>query len=197
MPRLTLSRLAVPVLLALAVGVAACGGSDDGAEQADATVPRLTTPTTPAATPTTTVATTPTTTVPTTTAPPPATTPAPPQTTATQPPQTTLTTPPSNGGATTTPSRTTPSQGQTGGATGPTACGDVANGFISGVEASGAACGEATGVANEWLGAVGESGPEADVVAGGYACSGRRTGDTTAITCIADGGRRITFSAAN
>lgn len=190
MPRLTFTRLAAPVLVAVAVGLSACGGSDD-AEQADATVPKATR-TTPATTPTT-PATTPTTTVPTT----PQTTPAqPPQTTATQPPAQTTparprTTP--NGGA---QPRTTPSQ-PTGGATGPASCGNVANGFISGVQASGAACGEATSVANEWLGAVGESGPEGDVVAGGYACSGRRSGDATAVTCIADGGRRVTFSANN
>jgi hypothetical protein len=193
MPRLTFHRSAVPVLLALAVGLAACGGSDD-AEQADATVPKqtqrapeITVPTTPATTPTTTVPTTPQTTA----------TQPPPQTTATQPPpQTTATTPPAQNGGATTPPRTTPSQ-PTGGATGPSACGNVANGFISGVQASGAACGEATSVANEWLGQVGESGPEGDVVAGGYACSGRRSGDSTTVTCIADGGRRITFSANN
>ncbi|MBB4665253.1 hypothetical protein [Conexibacter arvalis] len=194
MPRLEFPRFAVPVLLALAVGVAGCGGSDD-AEQADATVPtqaqqrrapEITVPTTPQTTPTTPVQTTP------------QTTPVePPQTTATQqtPPQTTPAQPPQTGGATT-PRRATSPQ-QTGGATGPTACGDVANGFISGVQASGAGCGEATSVANEWLGAVGESGPEADVVAGGYACSGSRAGDATSITCIADGGRRVTFSANN
>lgn len=189
MPRLSFSRFAAPVLLVLAVGLlAACGGSDD-AEQADATVPatvqrapEITVPTTPSTTPTTTVPTTP------------QTTPSqPPQTTATQP-QTTATQPPDTGGAAA--PRRTPSQ-QTGGATGPSACGDVANGFISGVQTSGAPCGEATSVANEWLGSVGESGPEADVVAGGYACTGSRSGDATVVTCIGDGGRRITFSANN
>lgn len=187
MSRLTFSRFAAPVLVAVALGLSACGGSDD-AEQADATVPQTTRSTTP-----TTPVTTPTTTVPTQTT----TTPAqPPQTTATQPPATTPTTPQQNGGATTPArSRTTPSQ--TGGATGPSSCGSVAGGFISGVQASGTACGEATSVANDWLGQVGESGPEADVVAGGYACSGRRSGDATAITCIAEGGRRVTFSANN
>lgn len=192
MPRLTFPRFAVPVLLALAVGAAGCGGADD-AEQADATVPKQTRTATTPATP----ATTPTVTVPTTT------TPAPPQTTATQPPQTTPTTPAQNGGATTpaTPSRPAPSKPQTGGAGTPSntssACGTVANGFISGMQASGAACSEAASVANEWLGAVGESGPEGDVVAGGYACSGRKAGDSTAVTCIGDGGRRVTFSANN
>lgn len=192
MPRIEFPRFAAAVLLVLAVGfLAACGGSDDP-EQADATVPvatqrapEITVPTTPSTTPTTTVPTTP------------QTTPAqPPQTTATQqqPPQTTATQPPDTGGATA--PRRTPSQ-ETGGATGPSACGDVANGFVSGVQASGAACSEATSVANEWLGAVGESGPEGDVVAGGYACSGSRSGDSTSVTCIGDGGRRITFSANN
>lgn len=186
MPRLTFPRLA-PVMLVLALGLAACGGSDD-AEQADATVPTIAqarTQTTPATTPTTptTPATTPT-------------TPAPPTTTATQPSQGTTTTPPPDNGGASEPPRTTP-RPQTGGAPTPSACGDVANGFISGVQASGAACGEATGVAQAWLGAVGEAGPEADVVASGYACSGSRQGDSTAVTCIADGGRRVTFSANN
>lgn len=190
MPRLTFPRL-VPVLLVLALGVSACGGSDD-AEQADATVSQPTQPRTqetlPATTPTvpTTPATVPT--VPTT-----------PQTTATTPPPaTTPTTPDQNGGATQPRElpATTPSE-QSGGAATPASCGDVANGFISGVQASGAECGEATGVANAWLGSVGDSGPEGDVVAAGYACSGSRQGDSTVVTCIADGGRRVTFSANN
>lgn len=189
MPRRTFPRL-VPVLLALSVGIAACGGSDEP-EQVDATVsqPRTT------ATRQTPTVTTPTTTAPaqTTTVPPVTTTP---QTTATQPPATTPTTPQSNGGATQ-PSQpeTTPSD-DTGGATSPVGCGNVAGGFITGVQASGADCGEATGVASAWLDAIGESGPDADVAAAGFACSGALNGTKANVTCIADGGRRVTFSAA-
>jgi hypothetical protein len=187
MPRLTFPRL-VPVLLVLSVGVAACGGSD-APEQVDATVsqPR-----------TTARQQTPTVTMPTTTTPPTVTTspPTTPQTTPAQPAATTPTTPPANGGATqpSEQARTTPSE-QSGGAGTPASCGTVAGGFINGVQASGAGCGEATGVASAWLDAIGESGPDADVAAAGYACSGALNGTKASVTCIADGGRRVTFEA--
>lgn len=63
------------------------------------------------------------------------------------------------------------------------------------MQATGADCGEATGVAGAWLDAIGESGPDADVVAAGFACSGALNGQKTSVTCIADGGKRVTFSA--
>lgn len=188
MPRRTFPRL-VPVLLALSVGVAACGGSDD-AEQVDATVsqPRTT------ATQQTPTVTTPTTTTPAqTTTQPPVTQP---QTTATTPPVTTPTTPQSNGGATQPRQPATTPSDDTGGASSPASCGNVAGGFITGVQVSGGDCGEATGVASAWLDAIGESGPDADVAAAGFACSGALNGTKANVTCIADGGRRVTFSAA-
>jgi hypothetical protein len=217
MPRVTSLRH-VPVLLALAAGLAACGGSG-GSQQADAIVrdakPKahkhariqtVTTPTAPVTTPQTTTTPTP---PPTTTATTPAvttpnsggagaptrttrsaptnvrTTPAPPSTTATPP-------------ARTTPSNTSPSNqsGQSGPAT-QTSCGSIANGFLSGVQATGLDCGSATTVANNWLSSVGNAGPESDVTAGGYACSGRRDGDAVDVTCIDNAGRRVSFAAHN
>ncbi|HEY4276962.1 MAG TPA: hypothetical protein VGM91_02010 [Conexibacter sp.] len=213
MSRLTFLRHA-PVLLALAVGLAACGGSG-GSQQADAIV-RAAKPRAAHRAHVQTV------TTPTVTVPPPTTTTAPPPTTVTTPgttPTTTSTTP-QNGGATT-PSqttRTTPSatrtttapptapptqttattpSTQSGTAATQTSCGTVANGFLSGVQATGTDCGDATGVARTWLGAVGDAGPESDVVAGSFACSGRRDGDDVDVTCISNDGRRVSFSAHN
>lgn len=190
MRRLTFPSL-VALLLALAALVAACGGDSDDAERADATVPRTTQPRAPkrsAATTPTVTATTPTTTV---TTPRPATTPAP-QTTPAEPPASR----PRSGGAE--PRDVArPTDGQGGGAAAPAACGDVANGFLSGVQATGAGCGEATAVARAWLDAVGETGPEAAVEAAGYACTGTRAGDHTDVTCIANRGARVTFAANN
>jgi hypothetical protein len=198
MPRRTFPRL-VPVLLALSVGLAACGGSDEP-EQVDATVsqPRTTATQRRPATVTT---------PPTTTTPPVTTTTQPPVTTQTTPPPATTTQPADSGGASPTtpqgdggatlpsePPSTTPSQPDDGAVT-TAACGNVAGGFITGVQASGADCGEASGVASAWLDAIGESGPDADVSAGGYACSGALNGTKAAVTCIADGGRRVTFEA--
>jgi hypothetical protein len=198
MPRLTFSRFAVPVLLALSVGLAACGGSDEP-EQVDATVTQPRTTPTQAATVTMPTETTP---PPTTTTPPPATEPL---TTATQPPAT-VTTPPATtpedtGGATAPPADDPggAAPGEDGGGSAAPAsasCGNVAGGFITGVQASGADCGEATGVASAWLDAIGESGPDADVAAAGFACSGSLAGTKTSVTCIADGGRQVTFQAA-
>jgi hypothetical protein len=218
MPRVTSLRH-VPVLLALAAGLAACGGSG-GSQQADATVraakPKahkharietVTTPTPPLTTPQTTTTPTPpptrTATTPATTTPNSGGAAAPPRTTratpprvrtAPAPPSTTATPPP----ARTTPSNTSPSSqaGQSGPAT-QTSCGSIANGFLSGVQATGLDCGSATTVANNWLSSVGSAGPESDVTTGGYACSGRRDGDAVDVTCIDNAGRRVTFAAHN
>ncbi|MDW5598596.1 hypothetical protein VSS74_29820 [Conexibacter stalactiti] len=196
MPRLTFPRFAVPVLLALSVGLAACGGSDEP-EQVDATVTQPRTTPTQAATVTMPTETTP---APTTTTPPPTTQP---QTTATQPPATTpaQTTPEDTGGATAPPADDPggAAPGEDGGGTAAPAsssCGNVAGGFITGVQAEGADCSEASGVASAWIDAIGESGPDADVAAAGFACSGSLAGTKTSVTCIADGGRRVTFQAA-
>ena len=65
------------------------------------------------------------------------------------------------------------------------------------MQAVGVGCAEATAVANAWLQAVGETGPESAVAAAGYACTGTRAGDHTDVACVADGGKRVTFDANN
>ncbi len=183
MPRPTLLRL-VPVLFALSVGVAACGGSDDP-EPVDATVARPRTTATQT-TPTTATTTTPTVTTPTADGADSAAADDAGRAAGRRPrrrrPTTRAARPSPNEQPSTTPQ-------QSGGASTPASCGSVAGGFISGVQATGADCGEAAGVASAWLDAIGESGPDADVAAGGYACSGALDGQKTSVTCIADGGR--------
>jgi hypothetical protein len=167
-PRLRL--LALPLLLALVLGVAACGGSK---RQADVTTPALgsdTAPTTPTTAPATTIPTTPT-----------ATTPA-----TTTPPRTTPTT--------TTPMSPSSPQG-TGGAQ--AGCdGSVAGGFIRNVQAGGTDCARAKDVASAWFAAVhGGAAPNSQVSAAGYTCGATMAGERASVSCTAADGSKIIFTA--
>jgi hypothetical protein len=165
-------RLAIPLLLALALGAAACGGSR---RQADVTAPPLGSATGPAASA---PATTPTTTAQA------STTPA-----ATTPRTTPTTTTPS-----TTPTTSSSSQG-TGGAQAGCAGGAV-GGFIRDVQAAGTDCGRAKDVANAWFAAVhGGAAPDSQISAVGYACGATMAGERASVTCSGAGGSKVTFTA--
>lgn len=193
MARLHLLRLAAASLLA-AVALAACGG-DDG-EQADATLPQppltVEEPTATATTPRT--ATTPTVTA-----------------TAPQPPPA-ATTPDRSGGAPAKPQpdrprnpggasgpppdAPAPTPRDTGGSATPLECGEAVGGFIRGIAAAGTDCGQATAVADAWFDAVNEgAAPDGAIEAGGYACSGRMSGERASVSCTGGDGGRVTFTA--
>lgn len=187
MPR-TRNLLAAPAVLALAIGLAACGGSAKG-KQADATLdtPPLTRTDTQPTTATAPIATTPTVTltVPTTTT----STPATPQTTAPQ--QTRTSTVPSN----TQPGESTPPQTSAPGGA-PVGCAGAVGGFVKNVQASGTDCDTARGVASSWFDRI-HSGadPSSSVSAGGYSCAGDMEGERASVTCSGNGGSEVTFTA--
>jgi hypothetical protein len=162
--------VAIPVLLALAAGLGACGGSG---RKADVSVPTLGAATGPASTASPATAMTP------------ATTP-----TATRPattPTATTTTPAS------TQTTTSPPQG-TGGA--PAGCASAVGGFIRDVRASGTDCGRAQDVASAWFAAVhGGAAPNTQIAAAGYACGATMAGERASVTCSAAGGSKVTFTA--
>jgi hypothetical protein len=164
--------LAVPLLLALAAGVAACGGSKHAA---DVTTPPLGAASAPAGT---------------ATAPATGTTPAAPAPATTTAPRTTATT--------TAPSRTTTTTSSPQGTGGAQAgCdGSVAGGFIRGVQAGGTDCARARDVASAWFAAVhGGAAPDSRISAAGYACAATMTGERASVACSAADGSKVAFTA--